>query len=302
MIICNGLSKFILHDVDLHIPQGITLGIIGASGSGKTTFLKLISGLLQPESGTIYTLRKNPVEGQKNIAGRIAVLYADIPVYDERLTISDSLDEIGLMYGIKKNDFQERLNHVTSVLGFAGILHSKPKDLSLGQKRRAELGMVFLRDADLYLFDEPCIGLDQNGKAAFYSLVKEKQNEGKTVLISSHSMEDISTIAERVLLFDQGKVAFYGSKEELYKRLSPMQTGYVEFDGKIPDVSDLEIESYSVENGRMTFRYNSNHVSSKELLMRINHTTNVKSVALHKASLAESIYGIKKNNDMEVEN
>ncbi|MBR6295277.1 MAG: ATP-binding cassette domain-containing protein, partial [Treponema sp.] len=63
MIICNGLSKFILHDVDLHIPQGITLGIIGASGSGKTTFLKLISGLLQPASGTIYTLRKNPVEG-----------------------------------------------------------------------------------------------------------------------------------------------------------------------------------------------------------------------------------------------
>ncbi len=289
MIICNGLNKFILHDIDLHIPRGITLGIIGASGSGKTTFLKLVSGLLQPESGTIFTLRKNPLEGQKKIADRIAVLYADIPLYDEGLSIIDGLDQMRLIYGIKKDVFQERLNHVMSVLDFADIIHSKPKSLSLGQKRRAELGMTFIRDADLYIFDEPCIGLDQNAKAGFYKLVQEKKREGKTLLVSSHSMEDITTISDRVLLLNKGSVAFYGSKEELYKRLSPMQTGYVEFEGKMPDVSDLEIESYSVENGRMTFRYNSNHVSSKELLKRISLTSNVKSVALHKASLAESI-------------
>ena len=293
MIICNGLNKFILHDIDLHIPRGITLGIIGASGAGKTTFLKLASGLLQPESGTIFTLRKNPLEGQKKIAdriaGRISVLYADIPLYDEGLSIIDGLDQMRLIYGIKKNLFQKRLNHVMEVLDFADIVHSKPKSLSLGQKRRAELGMTFIRDAELYIFDEPCIGLDQNAKAGFYKLVQEKKREGKTLLVSSHSMEDITTISDRVLLLNKGSIAFYGSKEELYKRLSPMQTGYVEFEGKMPDVSDLEIESYSVENGRMTFRYNSNHVSSEELLKRISLTSNVKSIALHKASLAESI-------------
>lgn len=289
MIICNGLNKFILHDIDLHIPRGITLGIIGASGACKTTFLKLASGLLKPESGSIFTLRKNPLEGQKKIADRIAVLYADIPLYDEGLSIMDSLDQMRLIYGIKNQVFQERLNHVMSVLDFADIIHSKPKNLSLGQKRRAELGMTFIRDAELYIFDEPCIGLDQNAKAGFYELVQEKKREGKTLLVSSHSMEDIRTISDRVLLLNKGSVAFYGSKEELYKRLSPMQTGYVEFEGKMPDVSDLEIESYSVENGRMTFRYNSNHVSSKELLKRISLTSNVKSIALHKASLAESI-------------
>ena len=293
MIICNGLNKFILHDIDLHIPRGITLGIIGASGSGKTTFLKLASGLLKPESGSIFTLRKNPLEGQKKIAdriaGRISVLYADIPLYDEGLSIIDGLDQMRLIYGIKKNLFQKRLNHVMEVLDFADIVHSKPKSLSLGQKRRAELGMTFIRDAELYIFDEPCIGLDQNAKAGFYELVQEKKREGKTLLVSSHSMEDITTISDRVLLLNKGSIAFYGSKEELYKRLSPMQTGYVEFEGKMPDVSDLEIESYSVENGRMTFRYNSNHVSSEELLKRISLTSNVKSIALHKASLAESI-------------
>lgn len=294
MVICDNVNKFILHNIDLHIPQGITLGIIGASGSGKTTFLKLISGLLQPESGAIYTLRKNPVEKKKEIGPRMAVLFSDIPAFDKWTSISESLEEIRIIYGIKKADFEERLAKISDQLAFSDFLHSRPKDLSLGQKRRAELGLTFLRDADLYIFDEPCIGLDQNGKAAFYKLVEEKKREGKTILVSSHDMEDISKIADRILLFDKGELAFYGSKEELYKRLAPMEESLVELEGKLPDISDLEVDRYVVENGRMVIRYNSNHVTSKEVLERICKTSRVKSVTVRRASLGESIKKIER--------
>ena len=221
MIIFDKVNKFILYEVDLHVPEGITLGIIGASGAGKTTFLKLISGLLEPQSGTVSTLRKNPVSSNKQIAARLSVLFADIPVFDDSLSILDNLDEIRLIYGIKKSDFENRLDELSEQLEFSDILHSKPGSLSLGQKRRAELGLTFLRDADLYLFDEPCIGLDQNGKAAFYKLVQEKKRAGKTILFSSHSIEDIATVSDRVLVLNKGNVRFYGSKEELYKIVLP---------------------------------------------------------------------------------
>ena len=89
MVICDKVNKFILHDVDLHIPQGVTLGIIGKSGAGKTTFLKLISGLLEPEQGSVNTFRQNPVNHKIKISNRIAVLFADIPVFDERFSIID---------------------------------------------------------------------------------------------------------------------------------------------------------------------------------------------------------------------
>ena len=143
MVICDKLNKFVLHDIDLHIPRGITLGIIGASGAGKTTFLKLISGLLQPESGIVRTLRTDPVEKKHNITLRLSALFTDIPVYNENLTIMDFLEEIKIMYGMKQDVFEKRLKLISETLGFTDILNSKPKELSLGQKRRAELGLTF---------------------------------------------------------------------------------------------------------------------------------------------------------------
>ena len=289
MVIFDKVNKFILHDVDLHIPQGVTLGIIGKSGAGKTTFLKLIFGLLQPEQGSVNTLRLNPVNHKNKISKHIAVLFADIPVFDERFSIIDCFEEIKIMYGMNQKEYDERLDYISEAFGFTENLLSKPKQLSLGQKRRAELGLTFLRDADLYIFDEPCIGLDQNGKAAFYKLIEEKKREGKTILVSSHDMEDISKIADRILLLDTGKVAFYGPKVELYKWLAPIEETFVELDGKLPDLSDLELECYVIENGKMIIRYNSNHVSSKEVLERICKTSRVKSVTVHRSSLGESI-------------
>ena len=293
MVIFDNVNKFILHDIDLHIPRGVTLGIIGASGAGKTTFLKLTSGILAPDSGFVRSLRLDPVEKKGGFLRRISVLFVDIPVFDERLSIIDCLEEIRIMYGIKQKEFDERLNYISESLGFKEFLLSKVKQLSLGQKRRAELGLTFLRDAELYIFDEPCIGLDQNGKAAFYKLVHEKERAGKTVLVSSHSMQDISEIADRVLVLDEGQVAFYGSTEELYKRLAPMEESFVELDGKLPDLSDLELNRYVIENGRMRISYNSNHVSSKEVLERICSTSKIKSVSVRKADLAGSIKSLK---------
>lgn len=293
MIIFDKVNKFVLRDVDLHVPKGITLGIIGASGAGKTTFLKLISGLLLPESGIVRTVRRDPVVKGGEVARRISVLFADIPVFDENLSIIDCLEEIKIMYKISQKDFDQRLKNLSERLGFSEFLNSKSKTLSLGQKRRCELGLTFLRDADLYIFDEPCIGLDQNGKAAFYKLVEEKKLAGKTILVSSHSMQDISSIADRVLVLANGQTAFYGSQEELYKRFAPMEESLVELDGQLPDISDLEVENYSIENGRMKIRYNSNHVSSKEVLERICATSKIKSLSVRKTDLAESIKSLK---------
>ena len=109
MVICDRVNKFVLHDIDLHIPKGITLGIIGASGAGKTTFLKLISGLLLPESGFVRTDRRDPVEKGGEVARRISVLFADIPVFDENLSILDCLEEIRITR-LKCNN---RLNAIT---------------------------------------------------------------------------------------------------------------------------------------------------------------------------------------------
>lgn len=294
MIICNSVNKFILKDVDLHIPKGTVVGLIGASGSGKTTFLKLAAGLLQPESGEIYTCRCNPVKDRKKLLDDIALLLTNSEVFKNEYSVEAGLEEIRCIYGINKKNFRERLDEISKDLAFESFIGDKPRNLSLGQKRRAELGSVFCRDAKVYLMDEPCMGLDQNGKVAFYRLVEKRKNEGATFVISSHDAEGILSVADRIIVLEQGRVAFYGATEELYRRLAPVNECKVEYVGNIPDISDLETEEYRIDNGRMVIRYNSNHVTSREVFESIISSTTVKSINVKKSDLAVGIKNLIK--------
>ena len=294
MVLFDHVYKFKLKDMDLHIPKGTVLGVIGASGAGKTTFLKLAAGLLRQEKGHIRICGKDPIVDRRKVSNRISALFANVPVYSEDFTVIEGLNEAKTVFGLKDGEFMNSLEYLSKELDFKSLYDSKPKNLSLGQKRRAELGMAFLRDVSLYIFDEPCMGLDQNGKEAFRKLVKEKKKRGASILVSSHDMEEIAAIADRVLVLDEGEVSFYGSTEELYKRLVPMEVCAVEYEGRSPDISDIEVEKMTIENGKMNIWYNSNHVSSKEVLERICETTSVKSVNIRRSGLGESIKGGRK--------
>ena len=289
MVLFDHVWKFNLLDVDLHIPKGTVLGVIGSSGSGKTTFLRLASGLLEPYSGHIRICGKDPVRSRKEISEEISVLFANVPVYSDKSTVMEGLLETKSIYGLSDEEFDKNLEHVSEMLSFRSMYGSKPRTLSLGQKRRAELGMAFLRNVSLYIFDEPCIGLDQNGKEAFKKLVYEKKEEGATFLVSSHDMEEIAGISDRILVLDEGKVFFYGSVEELHKRLIPMEVCTVEYSGRCPDISDIEIEKLTIEKNVMKIWYNSNHVSSGEVLERICETTTVGSINVRRTGLGEII-------------
>lgn len=294
MIICNSVSKFILKEVDLHIPKGTVVGLIGASGSGKTTFLRLAAGLLQPESGEIYTCRYNPVNDRKKILSRISILLTDKDSYNNSYSVQDRFDDLRDTYRIDKKTFRENLDEIAKELGFADFMEDKQRNLSLGQRRRVELGIAFCRDTDLFLLDEPCMGLDQNGKAAFYDIVKRRKAEGDTFIISSHNAEDILSVADRIILLNLGSVKFYGPTEELYRRLAPVNECRVEYEGNVPDISELETESYEIDNSRMVIKYNSNHVTSKEVFGSILASSTVKSISVKKSDLSVSIKNLVK--------
>ncbi len=289
MIICDDVSKFILRNVDLHIPKGSVVGIIGASGSGKTTFLKLAAGLFVPDRGKIYTCRTNPALRKRKSLQQMAALFADAPVFQDDVPIKYYFDELKTIYDPGTKDYDQRLLDVSRRLGFDKIMNLCPKALSLGQRRRAELGTVMVRNAGLYILDEPCVGLDQSGKACLYDMIRHKKEESATVVLSSHSMEDIASVAERIILLHEGRVAFYGAQAELYKRLAPTYECSLEYEGKIPDISRLETEEYLISNNKMVIRYNSNHVSSKEVLSQIAQDTTIKSVNIRKSGLSECI-------------
>lgn len=292
MIIFQNVSKFILSNVNVHVPKGSIVGIIGASGAGKTTLLKLACGLLEPREGMVYTMRKSAVKAKREIAAQIGVLFADVPVFQAEHTLEHSFTERKWAYGMKEAEFRAAYQDLGRRLGYLDYLNACPKTLSLGQRRRAELGVVLLHSPELIILDEPGIGLDQNAKAALRDLLAERKKEGATILVSSHDMEEIAALCDRILLLNGGCSIFYGTRELLLRKYAPMDVCELVFEGKYPDFGDLPIEKYCIDHQHLTFSYDSNHISAAEVLSHIVSQTKILSVQVKKADLTDTIKNI----------
>lgn len=267
MIIFENVSKFILNSVSIHVPQGETVGLIGASGAGKTTFLKLACGLLKPSNGRIYTMGLKPALEQKELCRGLGVLFADIPVLQKEDTVVGNFELLRSIYQINKDRFDQDYHE----------LSDRPvRDLSLGQRRRVEIGAVLIHRPGLLLLDEPTAGLDENAKQAFYELIRERRREGLTTILTSHDMEEISKLCSRIALLDQGKLLYYGTEEQIKKQFTPMDTMQLEVEGRLPDLEDLPLVRYTVDENRLSLSYDSNCVTAAEIVKLVVQQTVIK--------------------------
>ncbi len=167
----------------------------------------------------------------------------------------------------------------------------------MGQRRRAELGAVLLHTPKILLLDEPTIGLDENAKQAIYNILQEYISNGTTAVISSHDLTDISRMCQRIAVLNKGKLIYYGKKELLLKKFAPLDRMYIKLLETYPDLEDLPLERYFVENDLLTLFYNSNHITSAEILRTIISQTSIKEVTIKKGDLADIILKIERKKD-----
>lgn len=305
----DGSVKTAIDSLSLHIPRGITLGLIGPSGAGKTTFLKLICGLLVPDKGRVKVKTLLPSENRRRLAGDISVLFADNSMLHPDKTIGENLELIPVSCGksVRKRqgitgesgeerDRYEYLMEKFSLLPYRDV---PVRELSLGYRRRAELAAVFLKPAELILLDEPCVGLDAQAKEEFETLVRKSRKEGKTIILSSHSMGEIDALSQRILLLDEGKSIFYGDRESLYRSLAPVNRMAVTFTDRFPDMQDIPFGCYELEDCRLNIRYNSNYVTAAEILQTMLETCKISEIFMEKPTLGDVITETAKRRDKQ---
>lgn len=299
MISFEQVSKYSLQDISFHIPKGETVGLIGASGAGKTTLIKLACGLLAPDSGRVYTLDRNPVFNRSRYKDGVSTLIAGVPLLCREDTVSQGLALIRSMYGISKSEFARRYDELAARLDFGKYERQTVKNLSLGQRMRTELGAALIYEPDLLLLDEPNVGLDENGKAALCSILTERCKAGMTVLMTSHDMIGISRMCSRIALLDGGRLIFYGSEDNLRSRYAPIDVMTITFCGKLPDFEDLPLKSYSLRGNSITLSYNTNHITSAEILKLILRQTAVTEVSIRKPDLESIVSCLKSGKEKQ---
>lgn len=231
-----------IENVNFSADKSEIIGIIGHTGSGKSTLIQHFNGLLEPTSGKIF-VNSNDIwskENRKQIRNvRFAVglcfQYPEYQIFEE--TIFKEIAYGPTQMGLADDEIKKRVYESMDFVGISRELESKsPFDLSGGQKRRVAIASIIAMKPQVLILDEPCAGLDPKGRKVILNLVRDYQRkEGNTVIFVSHSMEDVAAVADRVLVLNKGKIAMDGSVNAVYSRGKELK----KIGLNVPEVTDV---------------------------------------------------------------
>jgi ABC-2 type transport system ATP-binding protein len=208
-------------DVSFEVRSGEILGFLGPKGAGKTTTMKMITCYMPPTSGSIYVDDLNVHEHSLEIRRRIGYLPESTPLYED-MGVIEYLDFIANVRKIAKSDKRNALDRVIDVCGLSGVVHKDIGELSKGYRQRVGLAQAIIHDPDILVLDEPTTGLDPNQIIEIRNLIK-KLGEEKTVIFSTHILQEVQATCDRVLIINNGKIAAQGTPDELQASVKGQQ-------------------------------------------------------------------------------
>lgn len=234
--------KVALEDISIKMDEGEFVGVIGPNGAGKTTLMKIMSGIIRPTNGNVSVLGYNPFdkkdEYKKNFAlvmGQKSQLWWDLPAMDSFLLNK-------AIYQIPEKEFKKTLDYLTSIFDVQKLLNQQVRLLSLGERMKMELIMSLLHNPKVIFLDEPTIGLDAIAQKNIRSFLSEINKEkGINIVLTSHYMEDIQRLCDRVVVINHGKAVYDGKLESLINEYSRNKLMTVTFaSGTVPELEGVE--------------------------------------------------------------
>jgi ABC-2 type transport system ATP-binding protein len=242
-------------DVTFSIRPGEMVGYIGANGAGKSTTIKMLTGILTPSSGEVFCNGFVPWRERTRYVSTIGVVFGQRTQLWWDIAVVESFRLLKEIYGLSDADYLARMELFDRVLGISAYLHQPVRKLSLGERMRCDLAASLLHRPPLLFLDEPTIGLDIVAKANVREFLQEiNRREGTTVLLTTHDLSDIETLCRRVIVIDHGRLLFDGELNELRNRILPITS--VVFDVRTsPDPALLSWDGLTaVEAGTHRYR------------------------------------------------
>lgn len=230
MIVANNLTKqfvrtlkkgkkeefYAVDHVSFEAKDGEILGILGPNGAGKTTLLRMLGSLMEPTEGQVFITDKDGAEitDKGRLKERIGYLSENTKLYG-RFSVRELLGIFGELYGFNKEEIEEKIQEICKLLNMEEFIDNRIEKLSTGQKQRTSIARCLVHSPQIYIFDEPTLGLDIISSKAIIDFMKQERERGKTVLYSTHYMEEAEFMCDRIVMVDKGKVIAIGTPQEL---------------------------------------------------------------------------------------
>lgn len=223
-------NKVSVDHLNLNIGKGEIFGLLGPNGAGKSTTINMIVGLLEPDQGEIQidglSIQKNPMEVKRSIG----LVPQDIAVY-ENMSASDNVSFFGKLYGLRGAMLKERVYESLAFVGLEDRGKELPRTFSGGMKRRLNIACAIMHRPKLIIMDEPTVGIDPQSRNHILESVRALNEMGSTIIYTSHYMEEVSAICDRVAIVDQGHVIASGTQAELQSRVADHEKIVMELTG-----------------------------------------------------------------------
>jgi len=216
--------------LELQVRRGEVFGLLGPNGAGKTTSLEMLEGLVQPDAGEIRILGMDWRTHGTQIRNRIGVQFQSTQL-DDKVKVREALELFGCYYPKPRNP--DDLLRLLQLEDKADVYQSK---LSGGQRQRLALGLALVNEPELVFLDEPTTGLDPQARQSLWDLVRQLKSEGRTVLLTTHYMDEAEALCDRVGIMDKGQILQLGTPRELIASLNQPSYAEIEFQGAAPDV------------------------------------------------------------------
>lgn len=291
--------KKAVDNISFEIGDGEIVGYIGSNGAGKSTTIKIMTGILTPTSGTVLVNGVIPYEDRKKNAMDIGVVFGQRTQLWWDLPLSETFSLLKDIYNVNDKDYEEKMKFLNEVLGLEEFMLSPVRTLSLGQRMRADLAASLLHNPKILYLDEPTIGLDVVVKENVRRAIKEiNKNYGTTIILTTHDLIDIEELCNRIIIIDNGAKIYDGSLKEIKEKYGYMTTiiiqvkqGEDKIELKIASEFNLNEEDLNstVEEGKYIIKFNKNKVSSSEVMSYVMKEFNVVDFTVNETSIEDII-------------
>jgi ABC-2 type transport system ATP-binding protein len=279
------------------ITAGEAVGYIGANGAGKSTTIKMLTGILTPTSGRVRTCGYNPVPQRRLLAREIGVVFGQRSQLWWDLPLRDSFRILGAIHRMPSIEAASRTDQLVERLGLAELLDVPVRQLSLGERMRGEVAAALVHRPRLLVLDEPTIGLDMISKERLrHFLLAERAQSGTTLLLTTHDMSDIERLCERVLVVDHGRLVFDGTLASLAARVALQRVLVVDLPEPTPDLQLTAATHIGSELGgqRQRLAFSPHETTAARVLAEVSAKAEVIDLTLEEPAIEDivrTLYG-----------
>lgn len=292
-------------DISFQIPQGEICGYIGENGAGKSTTIKMLTGILVPTAGQLKVNGYVPFRDREKFVNGIGVVFGQRSQLWWDIGVIESFQLLRKVYRVPEQDFRKRLDTLVERLQLGDLLNRPVRKLSLGQRMRCELVASLLHNPSILFLDEPTIGLDIVVKTEIRDfLMQMNKEEGTTILLTTHDLQDIEALCSRVIMLDDGQIIYDGGLAELKSRWSKGReiqfqfAGHTSIDKLKVLTAGLEVE-WMVENDVTAKLFVPHAVSVSEAMARVVGGADIRDIKIFETNTDEIVRAIYQSGSAE---